>query len=324
MGEGEESTSPIYATLDKTEYQSSYVEDFAAVVSADGPPSVGKLASPVESDRKSPSSSSPSPAQRRSFKSCLKGASTVSVPDYSLPQGPGSSEDGGRALEGMPEEASSGSKTVKFRPMVRIRHSHTRRSSNAPSQVEFREAEVEVGDGSAPPGFGLDKYPRSVSERSRFAAMSQDVSCSESPSEGGEIGPAPRLPVFDHVADPESSTRFSRGVFGGGFGLGSRSPAEHDVGPGRGAFAPLYGETSKFDEGYPRGSGGVYGDFAVRASSHQDSSSFRSSRGAFSTDFIYITDDFGIDGRHEDFTSVSASLSPGYAANGHNPGEAMP
>lgn len=293
------------AASEKTVYQRPSVQDAPATALADSADSEKKLASPVASEEKAPSSSSAGSGRKTTYKSCLKGAPSVSIPDACSPPGLGSTGDGNRVSGGTPEGGSSGSKTVKFRSVVRVRHSHTRHSSNASSQVEFREAEIGPGDAPTAPRAAIARESPPFPEKSKYASIFQEPHDARH-FKSDELGLVPPYPRFDGVS-ADSSTRCSGKTFGGNFGSASQ---------GRESSTVPNGGPRQFDEGFPADFSGMFNNFASRAGSHEKSSSFRSSRGAFSTDFRYPGGSFGADStktdrRGEDVPGVSASSSPG-------------
>ncbi|KAF4504984.1 hypothetical protein G6O67_006983 [Ophiocordyceps sinensis] len=302
---GDDFVSSMSAASEKTVYQRPSVQDAPATALADSAGSEKKLASPVASEEKGPSSSSAGSGRKTTYKSCLKGAPSVSIPDACSPPGLGSTGDGNRVSGGTPEGGSSGSKTVKFRSVVRVRHSHTRHSSNASSQVEFREAEIGPGDAPTAPRAAIARESPPFPEKSKYASIFQEPHDARH-FKSDELGLVPPYPRFDGVS-ADSSTRCSGKTFGGNFGSASQ---------GRESSTVPNGGPRQFDEGFPADFSGMFNKFASRAGSHEKSSSFRSSRGAFSTDFRYPGGSFGADStktdrRGEDVPGVSASSSPG-------------
>lgn len=74
-----------------------------------------------------------------------------------------------------------------------------------------------------------------------------------------------------------------------------------------------YDESSPIDEGFPRDLSGHLDNLTGRAASYETSSSFRSSRGAFSGDFHFPMDSFGAGGGSEGVSAFPAFSSPNAA-----------
>ncbi|PNY27680.1 Uncharacterized protein TCAP_02394, partial [Tolypocladium capitatum] len=309
--QGEDYTSPISATPDKkTVYNRPYVEDDEAATLADHFNATRTSSHEADGPEKRSGSSQASSCRKSTPKSCLRGTEEDSEPDACSPpifQSP--PNDRRQASAGFHYVDSSGNKTVKFTPTVKVRRSSTRQSSNTSSHAEISEAVISPAEQTTPtrPGVYGDSPP--LSDGSTPALMFQNAG-DDWPFEIDEASPTSDshghgqeqpLEINRTSPEPEIPTRFSRGAFGQRPGSGGdvwMSPSMDRAGAGCVNPRDSYHRSSPLAEGFPPDVSGMFDSFPS-GGCYEDPPSFRSSRGAFGSMFRNTAGDFGADRRRE-------------------------
>ncbi|POR31987.1 Uncharacterized protein TPAR_07810 [Tolypocladium paradoxum] len=291
MAQGEDFISPISATSDKTVYHRPYVEDAEAATLAGHFNASRKSPFEANKEKKRSGSSQESSDQKSTPKSCLRGTEEDSEPDACSPpifeSPPNNRRQDSTALHSVD---SSGNKTVKFRPTVKVRHSSTRQSSNTSSHAEIRETVISPADQTTPTRTGIyGNSPPPLSDggtpalRFRNAGddwpFENDEASPTSASNAHRQGQPPE--IIRTSPDPEIPTRFSRGAFGlrpGSAGNIWTSPSMDMEGAGQDIPSNSYRRSSPLAEGFPPDVSGMF-DSLPSGGGYEDPPYFRSSRG---------------------------------------------
>lgn len=321
MTQGGDVISPMSATSDKTVYHRPYVEDAETTTLADHFNASRMSPREAEMSEKRSRSSQASSDRKPTPKSCLRGTEEDSELDACSPpifESPPNNKR--QASAGLYSVDSSGNKTVKFRPTVKVRHSSTRLSSNTSSHAEISEAIISPADQTTPtrPGIYGDSPP--LSDGGTPALMFRNAG-GDWPFENDEASPTSAShrhrqghpqEIIRSSPEPEIPTKFSRGAFGqrpGSAGHVWTSPSMGRERAGHDIPSNSYHRSSPLAEGFPPDVSGMFDSFSS-GGGYEDPPSFRSSSGAFGSMFRNTTGDSGADRRKETQPCESTPSSP--------------